>query len=113
MTKKRKRLIELSTKYRGIELHKKSKIAAGKSFSNILIEYENGNQSLNSIHDALRLSNDSFDDYIESVFAFRIEFVELLIELGMLSYYTDPAVSQILFEELNELYRKNGFAIPQ
>ena len=62
-----------------------------------------------SVH---RISTESYFEHIDSLFLFRGGFISLLGDIGILDYYLDQKVSEEIFEELNTLYRQNGFTIP-
>jgi outer membrane protein TolC len=108
----RQSLIELNTKYRSIAFNRISQDRSHDSFLETLKLYEEGKAQLNTVIAIHRLSNDSYFEHISSLFSFRYAFVSLMGELGLLDYYSNENISKGLFDELNEVYRQNGFDIP-
>ena len=108
----RKRLIELNTKYRSIAFNKKSEETSKLGFEELLRQYEGGSVPLSAVTSVHAMANESYFSHIHSLFSFRLEFVSLLGELGLLDYYSEQKVSEELFNELDEVYRQNGFSIP-
>ena len=109
----RRQLIELNTRFRGISFNKTAEASAIKSFEKQLVFYERGQVGLSEVLAVHTLANDSYFAYLDAIFAFRIAFVRSLGELGMLDYYTDTAVSDMLFSELDRIFQSKGFQVPK
>lgn len=108
----RQQLIELNTRYRSIMLNKRAEERAFSGFDAVLSEYEQGNVAVSDVLSVHGIATESYFEHIESLFSFRIAFVSLLGDIGLLDYYVDQKVSEKLFDELNTAYRQNGFTLP-
>ena len=108
----RQMLIDLNTWYRSIAFNKKSEERAYSGFQVVLSEYERGNIDVRSVISVQKVATESHLEHIQSLYSFRLGFLTLLGEVGLLDYYSDQKVSEEIFEELNTVYRQNGFKIP-
>ena len=108
----RQQLIELNTRYRSIMLNKRAEERAFSGFEAVLADYEQGNVAVSDVLSVHRISTESYFEHIDSLFLFRGAFISLLGDIGILDYYLDQKVSEEIFDELNTLYRQNGFTIP-
>ena len=108
----RQQLIELNTRYRSIMINKRAEERSFSGFDAVLSDYEQGRVGVSDVLSVHRIATDSYFSRIDSLFLFRAAFVSLLGDVGILDYYRDQKVSEELFDELNALYRQNGFTIP-
>ena len=94
-------------------INKRAEERSFSGFDAVLSDYEQGQVAVSDVLSVHRIATDK--DYfsrIDSLFLFRAAFVSLLGDVGILDYYRDQKVSEELFDELNALYRQNGFTIP-
>lgn len=108
----RQKLIDLNTWYRSIFFNKASEEKSFTGFQSILSDYERGKVDVGAVLSVQKIATNSHFEHIQSLYLFRLGFLSVLGDVGLLDYYSNQKVSKEIFDELDTVYRQNGFKIP-